>query len=41
MQLQKYNLIIEELLRENTNVKKQCDNRTNETQNTKYQIKEI
>ena len=41
VQLQKSNLVIEELLRENTNVKRQCDNRSNEIQNIRYQIKEI
>ena len=41
MQLQKANMLIEELLRGNTNIKRQCDSRTTEAQNFRFQIKDI
>lgn len=40
MQLQKFNLVIEDLLRENTALKRQCDARASETQSVRFQIKE-
>ena len=39
--LQKANLLIDELLRGNTNLKRQCDGRASEIQSFRYQIKEI
>ena len=41
VQLQKTNLLIEELLRGNTNLKRQVDARTAEIQNFRFQIKEL
>lgn len=41
MQLQRCNLVIEDLLRENTALKKQCDNRSAEIQAIRFEIKEI
>jgi chromosome segregation ATPase len=40
VQLQKFNLVIEDLLRENTALKRQCDARATETQTVRFQIKE-
>ena len=39
--MQKANMLIEELLRGNTNLKRQCDSRSTEIQNFRYQIKDI
>lgn len=41
VQLQKANLEIEELIRENTGVKRGCDARNGEVQALKYQIKDL
>ena len=41
VQLQKANMLIEELLRGNTNLKRQCDGRSTEIQNFRYQIKDV
>ena len=41
VQLQKANLLIEELLRGNTNLKRQNDSRTTEIQAIRFQTKEI
>ena len=41
VQLQRCNLVIEDLLRENTGLKKQCDNRGAQIQAIKFEIKEI
>lgn len=40
VQLQKFNLVIEDLLRENSALKRQCDARASEAQTVRFQIKE-